>query len=139
MKKALFFIVSIVMMVCAVSSLTSCQKDETTIVMSAAGIFTPSPNISVETKNAIDAAENRINARIDEILGNKFNVKCDEQGNIDDATKTKYSERIINDSKILSILKEAAELKDNDGKTAIYYITFYFYSGTTIMWKFDID
>lgn len=138
MKKFLFYIVSVVMMVFASSAMTSCSEEEQGLRMAVrAGIYYYN-NVSPETEEGLNLAATQINQRLVQMFGETFYVKCDEAGNIDDGTKKSFMNRIYDDKEIGSIIDRIALVKDLDGDPAVKWVRFEFISGTSTKWEFDI-
>lgn len=138
MKKALFSIVTIVLMVFAVSSLTSCSESETSIVASVESDATFSPNVSPDTRAAFVAAKNLMDERLIKIFGKTFKIPCDEKGKVSESTLNSYNNKIKGDKEIQKIFQGLTLLRDNDGDVALYYVSFYFTSGTGTLWRYNI-
>lgn len=140
MKKALFSIVTIVMMVFAVSSLTSCSKSETSIVASVESDAIFSSNITPDTRAAFVEATRLMDERLIKIFGKTFNIPCDDEGNVSESTKNSYNNKIKGDKEIQKIFQEMTLLRDIDGDVALYYVSFYFSTGggTGNIWRYNI-
>lgn len=138
MKKALFSIVAIVMMVFAVSALTGCSENTVQRSMSVRSTIVHSLDVTPETRDAIDAADALIKARIVKIFGTTFMVPCDDNGVITTATMHSYDMKIDEDKEIQNIVNGLALLKDRNDNPAVRNVTFDFYTGTETLWQFKL-
>ena len=139
MKKNLLSIVSIVVMALAVLTMTSCSKNEKSVVMEVGTAVYHSNNISLETETAIGVTRDKIDVRLKKIFGETFNVPCDEDGKVSEATMKKFNKKIDDDKTINNLLLELAEYKTLDDQGAVYEVDFVFFSGSSTFWKYVVE
>lgn len=143
MKKSLFFMISLVVMLFSMTTLTSCSSDPEygVVVECKCGIdVNPYGTISAETEQALIACKERIDQRLVKMFGKTFSIKTDEKGDkIDEAEFKKYNERIDKDATIQEEIKKLQEFKTEEGEGAVWALTFYYISGTHIYGEFVLE
>ena len=139
MKKNLLSIVSIVVMALAVLTMTSCSKNEKSVVMQVRTSVYYTSGVSPDTETAIGETREKIDVRLNKIFGETFNVPCDEDGKVSEATMKKFNKKIDNDKTINNLLLELAEYKALDDRGAVYEVSFVFFSGSSTFWTYVID
>lgn len=139
MKKNLLSIVSIVVMALAVLTMTSCSKNEKSVVMQVRTAVYYTSGVSPETQAGIELTREKMDVRLNKIFGETFNVPCDEDGDVSEATMKKFNKKIDNDKTMNNLLLELAEYKATDDRGAVYQVDFVFFSGSTTFWKYVIN
>lgn len=130
MKKLLFLFVSVVAMVCAMTTLTGCAEETTSATINIeSGMGLSKDEVSQETYNNALASKQRMDARLVEMFGKQFQVPCKENELPKNEDFLPYMERISKDKVIQKEIDYLKTLKTLDDRQAVSYVVFHFMCG----------
>lgn len=143
MKKLLFIFLSLVAVVCSMTALSGCAKEEdlgvVVTIESGLGGEILGSNVSQETYDNALASKNRMDARLVKMFGKEFNVKCNRNELPKDEDFIPYSEKISNDSDIQKEIEYLRQLKTLDDEPAVSYVVFHYMAGEREIIPFVIE
>lgn len=140
MKKVLFLFVALVAAVCTLTTVTSCGEVEqiNTARTSVKSKISYVGDVSQETLNEINGAENRINARLVAMFGEVFIVECKSGTWPTEDDFLSYDARISDDGVIKKEIEHLKTLKTTDGSKTVTTVNFNYVNGTTVFTTFKI-
>lgn len=131
MKKLLFLLVSLVAVVCTMTTLSGCsEEDNGAVVNIESGMGLQENAVSQETYNNALASKKRMDARLEKMFGKQFNVKCKEHELPKPEDFLPHSKRISEDKEIQKEIEYLRTLKTTDDRQAVTYVVFHYMVGT---------
>ena len=130
MKKVLFLLVSLVAVVCTMTTLTSCAEEISGVVVNiVSGMGLDESAVSQETYDNALASKKRMDARLQKMFGKEFVVECEEHTLPEVEDFIPHSERIGKDPEIRKEIEYLSTLKTIDGNQAVSYVVFHYMTG----------
>ena len=133
MKKLLSVFAAVCMVCVSAFSLCSCtDEEETSMVCTGDWAYEMNNPISNQDECRQEAyvIVEKLNARSEKILGKKFNIECDDDAKPTKNGIKKVQGKLENDGQTISLLKELAAIKDEDGNPFVEYAGFRIFCGS---------
>lgn len=118
--------------VCAFSLCSCTDEEETSMVCTGDWAYEMNYPISNqdECQHEAHLIIEQLNARAVKILGNKFNVECDDDAKPTQNGIKKVQGKLENDKQTINLLKELATIEDGDGNPFVAYAGFRIFCGS---------